>query len=290
VVSAVVVPGASQCIRCAKRFPDLPNMHFVLEENGKRIDTRTDASPELDLVRGQPVAITIVNHLTRPTSVHWHGVEIQDSYMDGVAGFSGEGTHLTPEIAPGDSFVARFAPPRSGTFMYHAHVDEAPEDIAGMEGALVVRDAGASAPASSAIEEHVFFFKGQLRNPEHPLEIDGQPDPDTVVLHVGRTARLRLLNLASSSTPAPTFSLTARPDSVPKVGADTMIVRWVPVAKDGFDIPQSRRKSRPAREIVAVGETYDFEYTPQRPGLLRLEVRASFGPGGLHTRVPIRVE
>ena len=290
VVPAVVVPGVAECIRCAKRFPDLPNMHFVLEEQGKRIDTRSDASPELDLVRGQPVAITIVNHLAWPTSVHWHGVEIQDSYMDGVAGFSGEGTHLTPEIAPGDSFVARFAPPRSGTFMYHAHVDEAPEDIVGMEGALVVRDAGTSASSSPPIDDHVFFFKGQLRNPEHPLEIDGQPNPDTVVLHVGRMARFRLINLASASTPAPTFSLTARPDSVAELAADTMLVRWIPVAKDGFDVPQSRRKPRLAREIVAVGETYDFEYTPQRRGLLRLEVRGSVGSRALHTRVPIRVE
>ena len=75
-------------------------------------------SPELDLLRGEPVSITIVNHLAEPTSVHWHGIEVQDSYVDGVRGIQRAGGHLSPEIAPGDSFVARFTPPRSG----HVHV------------------------------------------------------------------------------------------------------------------------------------------------------------------------
>ena len=35
-----------------------------------------------------------------------------------------------------------------------------------------------------------------------------------------------------------------------------------------------------------MGETYDFEYTPQQRGTLRLEVRTS----QLVARVPIRVE
>ena len=83
-----------------------------------------------------------MNQLPEPTSVHWHGIEIQDSYADGVPGFSGAGLRLTPEIAPGDSFVARFTPPRSGTFMYHAHVDELREQLAGLEGAIIVRDPG----------------------------------------------------------------------------------------------------------------------------------------------------
>lgn len=278
--------GLPPCALCPASYPDLPRMHFVLEEQGRRIDTRTDMSPEIDLVRGEPVAITIVNHLARPASVHWHGIEIEDSYMDGAAGFSGEGAHVTPEIAPGDSFVAHFAPPRAGTFMYHTHVDEVPEEIAGMEGALIVHDLG----SAEAPDDHFFFLKGQLRNPEHPVDINGQPDPDTVVLHVSRPARFRLMNLASISTPAPTFSLTARPDSAATLPRDTMVVRWVPVAKDAYAIPASRQTPRPAREIVAVGETYDFEFTPRQPGTLQLEVRGSRPPHPLLTRVPIRVQ
>src|SRR5690242_16960554 len=102
----------------------VPAMRLVLDDGQRTVVGGPDFSPELDLVRGQPVAITIVNHLDEPTSVHWHGIEVEVSYADGVPRFSGDGRRLTPAIAPGDSFVARFAPPRAGTFMYHAHVDE----------------------------------------------------------------------------------------------------------------------------------------------------------------------
>jgi FtsP/CotA-like multicopper oxidase with cupredoxin domain len=265
----------------------LPRKHFVLEEGDRRVDNHTDWSPEIDLVRGQPVAITIVNHLDEPTSVHWHGIEVEDSYMDGAPGFSGAGTHLAPAIAPGDSFVARFAPPRSGTFMYHAHFDEMGEELSGLEGALVVHDSSAGAEP----DDHPIFLKGSPGDRAHPIEIDGQANPDTIVLRVGRPARFRLMNLADGVGGAvPFFWLTARPDSAAGMARDTMLVRWQRIAKDGFDLPAAARGPRPADQIVAVGETYDFLYTPATRGVLRLEVRGSGANHGLLVRVPIRVE
>jgi len=265
----------------------LPSMRFVLEENGRRTDTHSDVSPELDLVRGEPVAITIVNHLDEPTSVHWHGVEVEDSYADGAAGFSGEGKHLAPAIAPGDSFVARFTPPRSGTFMYHSHLDEMREELAGLAGVLVVRDS-AGAPAG---DDHAFLFKGLGSDRNHPLEINGKASPDTVVLRAGHPARIRLLNLSTTNnTAAPAFWLTARADSAIQIAKDTMLVQWTPTAKDAFDLPVSARASRRAEQIVSVGETFDFEYTPEHRGILRLEIRAANAPHRLLIRVPVRVE
>ena len=70
--------------------------------------------PTLLLERGRPVEITIVNQLSEPTAVHWHGMELE-SYYDGVAGWGIRGHELTPTIAPGQSFCARFTPPRAGT-------------------------------------------------------------------------------------------------------------------------------------------------------------------------------
>src|SRR5690242_4525431 len=196
-------------------------MRFVLEEQGHQVDTKRAFSPELDLTRGEPVAIMIVNHLSEPTTVHWHGIELADSYMDGVPDVSGAGARLTPEIAPGDSFEARFTPPRSGTFMYHAHVDEVVEEQAGLAGALIVRDPGA--PPSP--DDHVFLLKGNYRyTGQYPVELNGALSPDTIVLHVGRRARFRFLNLAKT-TVAPTFALTARPDSAVHLDDDTMIDR-----------------------------------------------------------------
>ena len=273
----------------AGRSDTLPAMRFVLDEHGHRTDSGRDFSPEIDLTRGEPVSIMVVNHLAEPTSVHWHGIEVEDSYVDGVPGFSGAGSHLAPEIAPGDSFEARFTPPRSGTFMYHSHVDEVRQQTAGLEGALIVRDPGSVVSP----DDHVFFLKGQRFNPAHPLEINGQARPDTVVLHVGRVARFRILNL-STQTPTPTVSLTGRPDSGPLNGRDTMLMRWRPVAKDGRALPMSTQVPHAARQMISMGETYDFEFAPRHAGLLRLDVRGSPPPGirappGLLVSVPIRV-
>jgi manganese oxidase len=87
------------------------------------------------------VRITVVNRLPEPTAVHWHGIELE-SYYDGVPGFSGLGRRTTPLIAPGDSFEVRFTPPRAGTFIYHTHADEERQQLAGLAGALVVREPG----------------------------------------------------------------------------------------------------------------------------------------------------
>lgn len=268
----------------AARGDSVPLMHFVLEEHGRRSDTHTDVSPEIDLVRGEPVAITVVNHLHAATTVHWHGIELRDSYMDGTAGFGGMGAHLAPAIAPGDSFVARFTPPRSGTFMYHAHVDDLPEQMGGLEGPLIVRDRGA--PSG---DDHSFFFQGLTVSKKHPAEINGQTSPDTVVLHVGRAARLRFMNL-SINVPSPTFFLTTRTDRVSELARDTMLVRWRVVAKDGFDLPAGVRAPRPAQQVVGMGETWDVEFTPSRRGTLDLEARDSGPQHHLFVRVPIRAE
>src|SRR5437773_8158154 len=76
------------------------------------------SGPPIMLGRNDPVSIMVVNRLAEPTSIHWHGIEL-DSFFDGVPGFSGQKPALAPAIAPGDSFDVRFTPPRSGTFIYH---------------------------------------------------------------------------------------------------------------------------------------------------------------------------
>ena len=248
-------------------------------------DTGLVASPVLEVVRGEPVRITVVNRLAEPTAVHWHGIEL-DAYYDGVPGFSGLGRRTTPLIAPRDSFVARFAPRRAGTFMYHSHVDEVRHHRAGLEGALVVRDRAALADTAS---ERVFFLKSArgVAGPA-PMEINGAVDPDTVVLRAGRTYRFRFAGLTVTS-PNATVTLTARPDSALANRPDTLLVRWRPVAKDGHDLPAAARTPRPASLVLSIGETHDVEFTPAAPGELRLEVRPP-SLGRLTVRVPVRVE
>jgi FtsP/CotA-like multicopper oxidase with cupredoxin domain len=264
-----------------------PSQRYVIEEGGRRTAAHPGMSPTLYLKRNQPVAITVVNQMTEYTAVHWHGMELE-SYFDGVAGLSGEARRLAPMIAPGDSFVARFTPPRSGTFMYHSHVDDARQQRAGLVGAMIVRD-DAAFPGP---DDYEIFLKGATNSPPGgaALEVGGVTNPDTLVMHAGRPARLRLMSLTITN-PGPGVVVTARPDSVAGAVRDSLIATWVPIAKDGADLSEGKRTPRPARQTISMGETYDFLFTPPAAGSrLRLEVRAGGGLGPLLARVPIRVE
>jgi len=267
-------------------FPDsMPSLRFVPEENGRPLaEARAGSSPPLELLRGRPASIMVVNTLNEPLAVHWHGIELE-SYYDGVAGFAGLGRRLAPLIAPGDSFEARMTPPRSGTFLYHSHVDEPRHHRAGLVGALIVRDA----PLADASTDRVFVLKSARGEAgDDAREINGQANPDTVVLRAGKIYRFRIANL-SIGTPNATVSLTARPDESFLTGRDSMLVRWRRVAKDGADLPQAARTVVPAVQVVSIGETYDFEVEPAAPGALRLEVVAP-ALRAVTVRVPIRVE
>jgi manganese oxidase len=65
-----------------------------------------------------------------------------ESYYDGVAGWGAKGTELAPVIKPGGSFVVRFTPPRAGTFMYHAHLNDEAQISGGLYGPLIVLEPG----------------------------------------------------------------------------------------------------------------------------------------------------
>ena len=49
---------------------------------------------------------------------------------------------MTPLIEPGESFVVRFTPPRTGTFMYHTHLHDHRQLTSGLYGAMLVVDPG----------------------------------------------------------------------------------------------------------------------------------------------------
>ena len=222
------------------------------------------------LERDRPVRITIVNHLRATTGVHWHGIEVP-AYSDGVPGYSGTPSRTAPMIAPGDSFVATFTPPRSGTFIYHAHANETFQIGLGLYGALLVVDPATYDPRHERII---------LLGPEGPgtkgARINGRARPDTLRLTAGETYRLRLIDMVMDWT---VRIALMRGDSV---------VQWTSLAKDGAELPSEARITRPATLIGGPGETMDFEYRATAPGLLRLDVQQRTGIW--KTALPIKIE
>jgi FtsP/CotA-like multicopper oxidase with cupredoxin domain len=253
---------------------------FVLQQ-GDSMPARDSVripAPVLELRRGQPVRLLVKNTMDEYTGVHWHGLEIE-SFPDGVPGFSGMGTHIMPPIAPGDSFAAEFTPPRSGTFPYHSHLNELRQIGSGMYGAIVVTDA-----PRDTTRDHVIVGGGGGVPVFHKLGpafllVNGRVTPRPIIMTAGDTNRLRIVSIHSDEL------LTFR------LGDDSTVARWTPIARDGADLPAALRRVGAATITMGPGQTADFLYAPERVGEMTLEVWIST-PGMLATRValPIKVK
>ena len=166
--------------------------------------------PTIRCRRGEPVHVRLVNGLDEPTSIHWHGLRI-DNAMDGVIGLTQD------PVAPGASFDYMFTPPDAGTFWYHTH-NRAWEQMArGLYGRLIVEgddpedqfdrdlylalddwrldDKGQIETASFG-NLHDWAHEGRLGN---WLTVNGTSQP-SYELGRGERMRLRLLNAANART------------------------------------------------------------------------------------------
>lgn len=251
-----------------------PAFGFMLAGNNTSPTTRPNLpGPTIVLKRGEPVSITVVNELPEATAVHWHGIELE-SYFDGVAGFSGAPGRIAPSIAPRDSFEARFTPPRSGTFIYHTHIDEVRQQQAGLSGALIVVDSPERYDAATDLVMHVTVPR--LRANGNVVLLNGSSTPAPLDMRAGTSYRLRFINVH-----------TYRPSMIMKVMRDSTLLTWRAIAKDGMDLPADQATVRRSAQQMGNGETYDFEFTPTAPGGLKIEVTAATGV--LLVSMPIRV-
>jgi FtsP/CotA-like multicopper oxidase with cupredoxin domain len=214
--------------------------------------------PPIVLTRGEPVEIEVVNHMKQPTSIHWHGIELE-SYYDGVAGWTGAPGQISPPILPGKSFVARMTPPRTGTFIYHTHWHELGQLENGIYGPLIVVP---SANAFDSLSDQTFLFSmGEFEPFEELLLVNGHPQPAPLRLETGKKYRLRFINIAPNNV---ALRVSLRKAGVP--------VQWRIIAKDGADLPPALVKTTTAEAGITVGETFDVEFTADSPQELSLEV------------------
>lgn len=215
----------------------------------------------LVLIRGEPAEIEVVNQLKEPTTVHWHGIELESPY-DGVPGWSGDATHSVPPIPPGGTFVARMTPPRAGTFIYHSHWHERKQLGAGLTGPLIVLPPGEKFDPAS---DKTFLFTRDGTDGTEPLLLNGIPQPAPIPLTIGTRYRFRFINITPVDSDL-TYSI---------VDASGTPAQWRAIAKDGWDLSTDQTSPKPAHEdYLSVGETRDYFFTPDKPGELYLRAVA----------------
>jgi hypothetical protein len=106
------------------------------------------------------------------------------------------------------------------------------------------------------------------------LLVNGMEHPVGSELRAGERYRLRFINITPSDDGTEmTLAAAGKP------------VAWTPMAKDGAELPARFRAACEAKFKFAAGETYDFEFRPEKSG--KMELQTSFIE--LHTNVPITV-
>jgi len=232
---------------------------YSLSEPGRASSGVSAPGPALVLTRGEPVAIHVTNRLSEPTSVHWHGIELQ-SYYDGVPGWTGYDKQVTPMIEPGKSFDVSFTPPRSGTFIYHTHVNDMAQLSSGLYGPIIVLAPGEKYDPET---DKVFIMSRSGSRTDGEFLLNGVTKPQLQKWRVGTQYRLRFINMNANNTVKVALTENGTP------------VRWTALAKDGADLPTEQVFSGPASFLIAPGETYDFLFRPEQEGDMQLTLDLS---------------
>jgi manganese oxidase len=235
---------------------------FVLQKNKTTAATAIPSMPGPPVIIRQyePVAINVANQSKEPTTIHWHGIELEN-YFDGVAGWGFRGTQVTPLIEPGRSFTAQVIAPHPGTFIYHTHMHDN-QLMRGMYGPLIVLKPGEK--FDSLTDKIIVISDVRRINTLNDIKflINGSTNPEPFLLTKGKKYRLRLINITEDSWALQTSLLL-----------NNSPVIWKALAKDGADLPANQSVHAEAnRQRIAVGETMDFQFLPQQTGEYKFEV------------------
>ncbi len=242
-------------------FGDEPGFGYILQEGPEppAMDSVRIPGTPIVLTRDEPVEVTVHNRTPVPITVHWHGIEL-DSYYDGIAGWSGAGSRLTPAIAASDSFVVRFTPDRAGTFIYHTHMEESSQLSSGLYAPLIVLEPGEEYDPDT---DRIFIMGWGGPGEDAPPFLNGSAAPPPLDLEVGKSYRLRFINITPSNN-----------QNIRLLDGEELST-WRRYGKDGADLPPHQAVRVPSEQYLGAGETYDFEISPDRPQDLVLEVTTS---------------
>jgi len=92
--------------------------------------------PLIEVARGSEIMVRFTNHLADSTSIHWHGIRLENAF-DGVDG-----------VGVGDAFTYTLRFPDAGIYWYHPHIREDIQQALGLYGNILVRQPGAKIPAN----------------------------------------------------------------------------------------------------------------------------------------------
>jgi FtsP/CotA-like multicopper oxidase with cupredoxin domain len=193
--------------------------------------------PTLRVNVGDRVRAEFKNNLQETTGVHFHGVEFDDFFQDGVPFVT-----QTP-IIPGGTGVYEFTASRPGSLMYHSHHNATDQVGRGLLGAFIVEDA----KSDPKHDREVIWISNDVLG---GFTINGHGFPATVpvLAAVGETVLIRFMNEGVMMHPWHLHGYRMRV-----------------VARDGYPLGTAAFDCDTLG--VNPGERYDVLVTAERPGL-----------------------
>ncbi len=140
--------------------------------------------PLIQVDAGATITVNFTNHLDQPTSVHWHGIRLDNRY-DGAVGVTQDA------VPPGGRFQYRVHFPDAGIFWYHPHVREDIQQELGLYGNILVRSPKGMVPAA-VNDEEVVTLDDLLLGEDGSLVPFGMDTPTHALM--GRFGNLFLTN------------------------------------------------------------------------------------------------
>ncbi len=207
--------------------------------------------PVIEATQGDKVRIVVHNQYPEPTSVHWHGFEMQVQ-------FDGANTLTQNEIPPGGEFVYELDLHEEGTFYYHAHVPM--QEAFGAVGWFIVHPRKAFDPPVD--RDFGLIFQNFRIDPMQTVAdswsmdwnwhtINGRSGPyaTPLVVRHGERVRVRIMDFSPGQhhpihMHGHTFWVTGHE------GARAPKSAWIP------------RNT----ELIAVAQASDFEFVANNPG------------------------
>jgi FtsP/CotA-like multicopper oxidase with cupredoxin domain len=138
--------------------------------------------PTIRVAKGARVQRQFVNELPQASSIHWHGIRI-DNAMDGVSGLTQDA------VEPGKTFDYDFIAPDAGTYWFHAHNRSVEQVARGLYGALIVEEA----QAPDIDQEEILLLDDWLINPD-TAQLDSDFEASHDRSHAGRNGNFIATN------------------------------------------------------------------------------------------------
>jgi FtsP/CotA-like multicopper oxidase with cupredoxin domain len=193
--------------------------------------------PTIRVTQGDKVRVEFTNNLPETTGVHFHGVEFDDFFQDGVPFV----TQLP--ITPGETYAYEFTATNAGSLMYHSHHNATDQVGRGLLGAFIVEP---KEPTVQYDREYIWISNDELGG----FTINGHGFPATVpvLAAVGEKVLVRFMNEGIMMHPWHSHGYT-------------MDV----IARDGQ--PLGSASFRCDTLGVNPGERWDAVLTAERPGV-----------------------